>query len=111
MENTYYNRLLELRKEAKVSQRELANFIEVQRSSLTNYELGRRNLTMSTLKKLSNYFDVSIDYIVYKDDYRNHYEFVKEVLGLEDESIKILTSLKRSKEINKFIQNLKKEMN
>lgn len=110
MKNTYFNRLLELRKESEVSQRELANFLEVQRSCLTNYESGKRNLTMTTLKKLSNYFDVSIDYIVYKDDFRNHYEFVKEVLGLEDESIKVLTSLKHSKEINKFIQNLKKEM-
>lgn len=110
MENKYYNRLLELRKEANLSQRDLASFLELNRSSLTNYETGNRNLTMSTLKKLAMFFDVSIDYIVYRDDFRNHYEFVKEVLGLEDESIKILASNKKSKEINKYIQSLKKEL-
>lgn len=110
MENKYYNRLLELRKEADLSQRDLASFLELNRSSLTNYETGNRNLTMSTLKKLAMFFDVSIDYIVYRDDFRNHHEFVKEVLGLEDESIKILASNKKSKEINKYIQSLKKEL-
>lgn len=110
MKNIYYNRILQLRNEANVSQRELANFLELNRSSFSHYELGNRNLTMSTLKKLSMYFDVSIDYIVYKDDYKNHHDFIKEVLGLEDESIKILTSHKQTKEINKYIQSLKKEV-
>lgn len=109
MDKLYYTRIFDLRKENNLSQYELSKFLDVHRSTLSNYELGNKNLTMTSLKSLANVFDVSIDYLIYNDDYRNHHDFIQQVLGLEDESIKILASNKKSKEINKFIQNIIKE--
>ena len=109
-EKVFFNRILQLRTENNLSQAELSEYLGITRSALSHYELGHRNLTMTSLKKLAIVFNVSIDYLVFHDDYSNHNDFIADVLGLEEESIKILVSHKRNKEINKFIQSLVKEM-
>ena len=107
-EKVFFNRILQLRTENNLSQAELSEYLGITRSALSHYELGHRNLTMTSLKKLAIVFNVSIDYLVFHDDYSNHNDFIADVLGLEEESIKILVSHKRNKEINKFIQKSSK---
>ena len=57
-------RLKDLRKEAGLSQYELADKIKLSRSLLANYEQGRREPDYSTLVLLSEFFHVSADYII-----------------------------------------------
>ena len=57
-------RLKELRQNRGVTQQEVANAIGCAESTYPKYERGERNIDIPTLKKLSKYFDVSIDYIV-----------------------------------------------
>ena len=64
------NKLLELRKEKGVRQIDIANFLEVSKQCYSNYEKGLREPDFATLQKLSEYFGVSIDYILGNTDVR-----------------------------------------
>ncbi|MGM9534056.1 MAG: helix-turn-helix domain-containing protein [Intestinibacter sp.] len=57
-------RLAELRKENKITQRELANKLNISKSSLAMYETNKRQPTNDVLVKLADYFDVSVDYLL-----------------------------------------------
>ena len=56
-----------LRKHQELSQEELAKEIGVLQSTYSRYEQGTREPDFVTLKKLANFFDVSIDYLLEND--------------------------------------------
>lgn len=90
---TFGERLKILRKEKNISQEELGNKIGVARTSVANYETDRNFPTSEVLEKLSDVFNVSIDYLLCKSDIKNiaeEFEFAyhKETEGLSDEDIK-----------------------
>ena len=58
------NRIGELRKMKKMNQDELASLLNVQRAAISKYETEKVPLTTDTLKKLSDIFNVSTDYII-----------------------------------------------
>ena len=60
-------RLKELRLKKGVTQREVAKAIGINRNNYSRYERGEREPDILTLKHLSGYFEVSIDYIVCND--------------------------------------------
>ena len=62
------NRIKQLRQQKDIKQEELARLLNVQRSAVSKYETGKVPLTDDTLGKLSEIFNVSIDYILYKTD-------------------------------------------
>lgn len=56
--------LKELRIQRKLTQKDVADFLQISRSAYTNYETDRREPDRETLLKLSEYFDVSVDYLM-----------------------------------------------
>jgi len=58
------NRIKELRKAKGVTQEELASVLCVQRPALSKYETGAVPLTDSTITILTDYFNVSADYLL-----------------------------------------------
>ena len=58
------NRIRELRKERKMTQKELAAHLEIADSTLSYWEMGRYEPDHGHLKELSKFFHVSIDYIL-----------------------------------------------
>lgn len=56
--------LLNLRKQAGVTQQALADYLGISRQAYANYENGNRSPDYQTLKKLSSYFSVSVDYLL-----------------------------------------------
>jgi len=86
--NLLGERLRELRKQKNLTQDELAKLISTSRSSLTYWELGKRNPDFVTLKKLANYFNVSTDYLLGRTD--NPYYLLPDADSIDyDESIPI----------------------
>lgn len=67
----FSKRLKFLRNEKRMSQEELSKLLDVSRTSVTNYELGRNEASSQVLKKLSEIFNCSIDYLLGKTDVRN----------------------------------------
>jgi len=57
-------RITELRKEKKLQQKEVAEILEMNRIILNRIELGKRPIHDDELIKFSNFFGVSIDYIL-----------------------------------------------
>jgi len=68
MKLSFSQKLMLLRKEKKVSQRQLADFLDIGASNIARYENGRLP-TPDILIKLSGYFGVSTDYLL-KDDFQ-----------------------------------------
>lgn len=65
------NRLKYLREEKSMLQEDLAKVLEVSQKTISNYETGERDMSTETLTKLSEYFNVSIDYLLGKSNIRN----------------------------------------
>jgi transcriptional regulator with XRE-family HTH domain len=57
-------RLAALRKEKGLSQAELAKLLNIGQSTIAMYERNRRTPDPATLKRLADFFDVSVDYLL-----------------------------------------------
>ncbi|MBR3544705.1 MAG: helix-turn-helix transcriptional regulator, partial [Oscillospiraceae bacterium] len=62
------NRLREIRRSKGLNQQAVADAIGINRSSYANYESDRRQADHATLVKLANLFDVSVDYILCREN-------------------------------------------
>ena len=60
-------RIKEIRKQKVVTQRQVAVAIGCSVNNYSRYERGEREPDIYTLKALSKYFEVSIDYILFND--------------------------------------------
>ena len=56
--------LKKIRKKKHLNQLKVAMDLNISRESLSYYENGKRNPDIVMLKKLSEYFNVSIDYLI-----------------------------------------------
>ncbi len=57
-------RIKELRKQKKITQKELANYLQIADSTLSYWEQGKYEPDNDSLKILADYFKVSIDYLL-----------------------------------------------
>lgn len=82
------NKLKKLRENQGLLQKELADKLNISTSTIGMYEQGRREPDNETLKKISQYFNVSIDYLLdnenskhnLKDDELKEKEMLKKAL-------------------------------
>lgn len=87
-------RLKELRKENGITQSELAKSLNVSRSSIAMYENGERIPSYETLEVISDFFNVSILYLLGKEsvDYSNE-ELFKINEKLSDNQKRLLLAI------------------
>ncbi|KYG58816.1 helix-turn-helix domain-containing protein [Planococcus maritimus] len=64
---------LRLNNKPRLTQEELALKIGISRASLSHYEKDRREPDYQTLQKLGDYFNISIDQILGREDKKIHY--------------------------------------
>lgn len=62
MADSIGSKLRSLRKAKGYSQRYVAERVHMPRSTLSNYEIGRRLPSLTDLKRIANYFGVGLDY-------------------------------------------------
>ena len=58
-----------IRKKRKYSQLKVALDLNISREALSHYENGRRSPDIQMLRKMSEYFDVSIDFLINGEEY------------------------------------------
>lgn len=63
------NKIMELRKNANLSQRELAILVETSQANLSRWEKGLNEPSIMECWKLADYFDVTIDYLCGRDEF------------------------------------------
>lgn len=68
-----FMRLKELRKKHNISQLKLAMDLQLNQNAISRYETGVREADYSTLIKIADYFDVSIDYLLERTDNPERY--------------------------------------
>lgn len=56
--------LRKIRKEKKLNQQKVAMDLNITREALSHYENGKREPSLNTLLKMSEYFNVSINYLI-----------------------------------------------
>lgn len=61
------DKLRELRKKNHVTQAKLADYLNLDASSVAKYESGKVTPSQDVLLKMAQYFDVSVDYLLGKD--------------------------------------------
>ncbi len=65
----YCAKLIELRKENNYTQQYVADYLKIDRSNYSKYELGKLEINPEMLIALSKLYDVSTDYILGLKDY------------------------------------------
>lgn len=84
-------KLIELRKEKKLTQKDVANYLQIARTTYSAYEQGANTPDITTLKKLADYYETSIDYLC---DFNPPYQFTLPPLTVrQKEAIQILLKL------------------
>ncbi|TCT23351.1 helix-turn-helix protein [Melghiribacillus thermohalophilus] len=89
------DKLRKLRNEYKLTQTELASKLGISRGTYAHYEINKRQPDYATLKKIADYFNVSVDYLLGRTDDPN--PWVSKESGPEDEFDPI-------REINKLLK-------
>ena len=64
----FKERLKELRKERNISQQELGNIVNMSKMAISHWESGHSEPSIAQLLRLSEFFDVSVDYLIGKID-------------------------------------------
>ena len=61
-------RIKNLREDNDLTQREISKFLNISQVAYSYYELNKRNIPLELLSKLADYYNTSIDYLVYRTD-------------------------------------------
>ena len=100
----YKDRLINLREDKNLKQKELAKLIEVDRSVYGRYENEYQIMPIKHLETICNFFNVSLDYIFNFTDnikYSTYKEMNKNIMG---------SRLKEFRKENKITQNKLSEL-
>ena len=65
---TFAKRLKELRDEKGLTQQEIGNLVNMSKMAVSHWEKGHSEPSIAQLICLSNYFEVTVDYLVGKTD-------------------------------------------
>lgn len=74
----FEKKLFELRKQKGISQEELADKLNISRQTLSKWELGNSTPDMEKLILLSDYFEISLDELVFGNTIEKQKESLKE---------------------------------
>ena len=67
------NRLKELREDKDLKQKDLAKILNISQQQYARYELEISEMSYDQLNKLADYYNTSIDYLLYRTDERKPY--------------------------------------
>jgi len=63
-----YEHLRELREDKGLGQKDIAGYLKVHQTTYSDYELGKLNIPIAALIKLSIFHNTSIDYLLDQTD-------------------------------------------
>ena len=75
-------RLKELREDTDTKQNILAKYLNVRQNTYSQYENGQRQIPIEQLIKLSEYYNVSVDFILELTDEKKPYPRKNEKTGV-----------------------------
>lgn len=94
-------RLRQLRKESKITQEQLAKYLDVDQTMITKMENGTRSLSVSLIGKICSLFGCSDAYLMGEDDVYIPLNFAFRANGIQTEDLESIAV------INKIAMNLR----
>ena len=67
-EESIAEKLKNLRKENNYTQKQIADYLEIDQSHLSNIEHGKRNISIDMVEKLCNLYNCSLEYLLGETD-------------------------------------------
>ena len=61
-------RIKNLREDNDLTQKQLSKFLNISQVAYSYYELNKRNIPLELLCKLADFYNTSIDYLLYRTD-------------------------------------------
>lgn len=107
------NRFKQCRLEKHLSQPALSLALGFtgKKATIYAYENNTRIPNVPTLIKMKKLFSVSLDYLLCLDDYKDHNDFVIQNLGLDLETISMLSNLSQDEHMtNEIIHYIKNNL-
>lgn len=80
-------RIRNLREDNDLTQRELSKFLNISQVAYSYYELNKRCIPLELLSKLADFYNTSIDYLLYKTDKFEPYPKSKSFKYLSKETV------------------------
>lgn len=90
------NRLKQLRKEANLTQKDLADKLNISKGSIAMYETGKRSPDNEILSIIADFFGVSTDYLLGRTDikkYNEEFLAFNSTEHLTDDDLKLVKDL------------------
>jgi len=94
-DNTKSIRLKQLRKESKITQEQLAKYLDVDQSLITKMENGTRSLNVMLVEKICNLFGCSEAYLMGEDDAYIPLNFAFRSNGIQTEDLESIAMINR----------------
>ncbi len=92
-----FNRLREIREDHDLSQKQMAEILNTNRSTYSLWELGINIIPLKELCNFADYFRISLDYILNISNYKNSKNYIEklnlETLGYNMKKIRIQNHL------------------
>ena len=98
MKISFTDRLAELRKEDRKTQEEMANIINVKRSTYSAYERGMIVPPYDKIEAIANYFGVSIDYLMCNTTIKNNIVTTEATISDVNQDLSCLIEKLKNKE-------------
>ena len=67
-------RIKDLREDKDLTQQELSKFLNISQVAYSYYELNKRNIPLELLSKLADFYNTSVNYLIYRTDVFKPYE-------------------------------------
>lgn len=61
-------RIRDLREDRDLTQEEVSKLLNISQVAYSYYELNRRSIPLESLCKLADYYNVSVDYLLYRTE-------------------------------------------
>ena len=61
-------RIKSLREDHDLTQKEISQILNISQVAYSYYEINKRNIPLELLSKLADYYNTSVDYLLYRTD-------------------------------------------
>ena len=68
-----YPNIRNLREDNDLTQKELAQYLNIRQNTYSRYELNQLNIPLDILTKLADYYNTSVDYLIGRTDEKKSY--------------------------------------
>lgn len=78
-------RIRSLREDSDLTQKDVSRVLNISQVAYSYYELSKRNVPLEVLSKLADFYNTSVDYLMYRTDCMDPYPKNKRMSTIEVE--------------------------